>query len=247
MECRELHRDRRLAEHAVGPCRHAARADRRERILIGRDIAICVVRGESGLAQHVEGEAVAFRFERLRDVERFRDRAAEHELLAHDAHRMLHGIADEGLARARHEPLQIAADIGCRVVAERDEAAGEHQSPGRGIDEKRIRTGRHGAPMLAADLVGDELVRRVGVGNAQQRLGKAHQHHALLGGERVFLHEGVDAALLAAPGPHRGDKLAGEFGDLRGLALIEPRLGGKRAHEGRLVRKEHGGDGAPVV
>ena len=54
-------------------------------------------------------------------------------------------------------------------------------------------------PILAADLVGDELVGGVGVGDAQQRLGEAHEHHALFGGERVFLHEGIDAALLARP------------------------------------------------
>ena len=35
-----------------------------------------------------------------------------------------------------------------------------------------------------ADLLGDQRIGRVGVGDAQQRLGEAHQDDALLGGER---------------------------------------------------------------
>ena len=93
-------------------------------------------------------------------------------------------------------------------------------------------------PFLAADLVGDELVGGVVVGDAQQRLGKAHQHHALFGGKRIFLHEGIDAALLLAPGPDRGDKLARQFMGLPAFLGREPRLMRQLAHQHGFVRKE---------
>ena len=47
------------------------------------------------------------------------------------------------------------------------------------------------APFAAADLVGDEGVARRGVGNAQQRLGEAHQRDALLAGKLVFVHQAL--------------------------------------------------------
>ena len=98
-------------------------------------------------------------------------------------------------------------------------------------------------PVLAADLVGDQLVGRPGVRNAEQRLGEAHQDHALFGGERVLLHEGVDAALLAAAGPHRRDELAGEFGNAALLVGGKRGFGRKAADHRRLVGKEPVGDG----
>ncbi len=70
-----------------------------------------------------------------------------------------------------------------------DELAGDQQTPGRGVDERRGRLADMGAPFAAADLVGDQRVARRGVGDAQQRLGQAHQRDALLAGEVVFAHQ----------------------------------------------------------
>ena len=55
-------------------------------------------------------------------------------------------------------------------------------------------------PPSLADLLGDQGIGRVLVGDAQQGLGEAHQDDALLGGEAVFVHEGIDAAVLVAIG-----------------------------------------------
>ena len=57
-----------------------------------------------------------------------------------------------------------------------------------------------------ADLLRDQRVGRVLVGNAQQRLGEAHQDDALLGGQPVLVHEGIDAAVLVAVGARRADQ-----------------------------------------
>ena len=114
MQRRELHRDRRPRKNVVAGRRRGHIFDR---LHIGGVIALGIGGGVGGLAQHVEGEAIAFRLERPRHVQGFIDGAAEHELPAHDAHRLFHGIADEGLARARHQALEIAADVGLGIAA----------------------------------------------------------------------------------------------------------------------------------
>ena len=98
MECRQLDRNRRPAKHSIRPRRHGGVSNRRERSLIGGEINSGIRPGEGRLAEHVIGEAIAFCLERLRDIERFGDRPAKHELPAHDPHGLFHGIADEGLA-----------------------------------------------------------------------------------------------------------------------------------------------------
>ena len=80
------------------------------------------------------------------------------------------------------------------LVDRGDELAGDQQAPGGGVDERRGRLADMGAPFAAADLVGDQRVARRGVGNAQQRLGHAHQRDALLAGKVVFAHQSLDQA-----------------------------------------------------
>jgi len=72
-------------------------------------------------------------------------------------------------------------------------------------------------PAPAADLLGDQLIGRVGVGNAQQSLGEAHQDDALLGGERVLVHERIDATVLMAIGARGLDQPRRQLGDPRTL------------------------------
>ena len=50
-------------------------------------------------------------------------------------------------------------------------------------------------PVGGGNLVADQLVDGLGVGDAQQRLGEAHQRHAFLRGQGVFVQEGVEPAL----------------------------------------------------
>ena len=94
-------------------------------------------------------------------------------------------------------------------------------------------------PPLAADLVGDELVLGLAVGDAQQRLGEAHEHHALFRGERILLHEGIDPTLLTAPCPHRRHQLAGQLGNLPALFRGKARLPGKLSHRLSFVGEQH--------
>jgi hypothetical protein len=74
--------------------------------------------------------------------------------------------------------------------------AGDDEAPGGGVDEKRAPAANMGLPVAAGDLVADQRVAGGGVGNAQQRFGKAHQRHALMAGERIFLHQTFDAGAL---------------------------------------------------
>ena len=62
---------------------------------------------------------------------------------------------------------------------ELDDAAGEQQRPGRSIDEQAVGVPEVALPIAAGDLLGDELVRGLAVGDAQQRLRDAHQDDAL--------------------------------------------------------------------
>ncbi len=52
------------------------------------------------------------------------------------------------------------------------------------------------------ELVADQLVGGVLVGNAQQRFGHAHQQHAFLAAEVVLAHEGFDRRPWSARGAH---------------------------------------------
>ncbi len=61
-------------------------------------------------------------------------------------------------------------------------------------------------PVADADLVADQRVARGAVGDAQQRLGEAHQRDALLARQREFLDHALDDA-GARFSPQRLDKL----------------------------------------
>ena len=150
--------------------------------------------------------AIALALGRAGAVERLLDRAPHDELVAEDAHRRGHRLAHHRLARARGEAAQRGAQI-VRRRARRATAAGQHQRPGRGVDEERVRMAEMARPIGRAELVADQPVDGLGVGHAQQRLGEAHQRHALLRGQRVFVQERVDAAVAdgARGGPRRRD------------------------------------------
>ena len=81
-------------------------------------------------------------------------------------------------------------------------------------------------PSGAADLVADQKVRGVTVGNAQERLGEAHQHHAFLGIEAEFNQERVEAAGFAALPAHAFHQCPGE--GLGALLGIERQLGARQ-------------------
>ncbi len=64
-------------------------------------------------------------------------------------------------------------------------------------------------PIRGTELVRDEPVRRVGIGNAQQRFGEAHQHDAFAGRQVVRAQQRVDAAGLSLTAADRRDEGCG--------------------------------------
>ena len=75
---------------------------------------------------------------------------------------------------------------------------GQHQAPRRRVDQQRVGRAEMPLPVAARELVADQQVRRAGVGNAQQRLGDAHQQHAFLRRQVVLLQERFDAGVALA-------------------------------------------------
>ena len=120
--------------------------------------------------------------------------------------------ADERLAAAGDEAGQRRRQA--RLAGRRRQPAGDHEAPGRGVDEQRRAAADMRAPVAGRDLVADQRVAGRGVGNAQQRLGEAHERHALLARQRIFLDQALDARCPVL-GAQRGDQLAG--GGPRGL------------------------------
>ena len=178
------------------------------------EVAQRVGLGARGLAEHVVGIEIAFRGHRAAALDRLGDGAAEHELLAHLAHRRGDRGADHRLAEPAHHRAQRAFDAALAFV---EHAAGQHQRPGRGVDEDRGRAARMRRPVLRRDLVADQLVHRLGVGHAQQRLGEAHQRHAFLGREAVGGEEDLHQPRVgrAAHRPHQIGGMPGDCGALR--------------------------------
>ncbi len=180
-----------------------------DRLRIGVVIALGVGRRARAFAQHVEGIAIACCPSPRPPLQRFLDRPSTDELAGQDAHGIKHGLADDGLAAFRDKPAQ---DI-LRLVVETDDAAGEQKAEGRGVDEKRVRLAEMGFPIANAQLVLDQTVAGLGVGNAQQRLGEAEQHHAFLARQPVLLQKSVEPAPargLPALLAHRQHELARE-------------------------------------
>jgi hypothetical protein len=100
-------------------------------------------------------------------------------------------------------------------------------------------------PLAVRDLVADERIARVGIGNAQQRLGQAHQRHAFLRRQRVFLqqalHEAGAAAGVLAVAQLLGDAV--REGMRFGLAGRQARLREQRRQRLGLGAAVGGGDG----
>ena len=156
--------------------------ERRDRVGIGLQIAQRVGFRAGRLAQHVEGIEIALLDHRATALHRFRDGAAKHELLAHFAHRGGNRLADDRFAETANHGAQGSFDAAFAFV---ENAAGEHQRPGRRVDEDGTRSARMRRPVVRRDLVGDQFVHGLGVGHPQQRFRQAHQRHALAGRKAV--------------------------------------------------------------
>jgi hypothetical protein len=85
------------------------------------------------------------------------DVAAHDELLAEDAHGGDHRLPDHRFAGARDHAFERAAEVAVFVV-EIDDAAGEHQRPGAGIDKGTVRGPEPFFPFGVADLVANQAI-----------------------------------------------------------------------------------------
>jgi hypothetical protein len=121
-----------------------------------------------------------------------------------NAHRLLDGGARHRLAELAHEARIPGARVADVAAVECDHASREHQSPRRGIHQHRFGIAEMLVPVAARNLVGDEPVGGLAIGDAQQRLGETHQNHALARRQAVFPQERVERA--AAP-PRRAYRL----------------------------------------
>ena len=217
-------------------------ADRLDRFHVALEVAQRVGFGAGPLAQHVIGEQVAARLQRSGASQRFLDGAAEHEVVGQDAHGLAQRLTNEGLAGARDETLHHAGGAGTLVGAELDHAAGQHQAECRGVDEQAVGGAQVLVPLAAADLLGDQRIGGVLVGDAQQGLGQAHQDDAFLAREAVLVHEGVDAAMLVAVGARGAGQPAGQLGDAPALVIGVDGPLDQTADQAGLIEQVIGGD-----
>ena len=177
---------------------------------VGFGVADRVRGGFRRLAQHVVGIGVAIGFKLGGAGHRGPDGFAQHELLAHFLHGALHRQTDHRFAQAADGGAQVA-DHARRAFVQH--LAGQHQRPGRGIDQGRGGLAQMAAPVRRCDLVFDQAVDGVGVGHPEQRLGQAHQGDAFVGRQPVFGQKH-----LHQPRSHIGTDQAHQIGATRGNA-----------------------------
>jgi len=193
--------------HALGVAPHLA--DGLDGPGIDFLVADGVLAGAGTLAQHVETAQPAFAG---RAFQRPLDRATDHELFTHHPHCRSHGLADHRLTDAARHPAQEAGQVALGVLVDLDQLAGQHQPPCRGVDEQAFGLAQMLGPVGRADLLRDQPVARLLVGNTQQGLGHTHQGQTLAGAQRKLLQEALDHALamIVLAGPlHQFDGLGG--------------------------------------
>ena len=174
---RELDGNTRAFVNAPALC---SLADGVDGLLVGLQIAQCVLLGGGGFAQHVVGVAKAFVFELAAVGQRRSNGLAGHELLAHHAHGGVHALANQWLPTLGNQAGEGAAQF--LLAVHTDQLARNHQPPGGGVHEQGRGVGMR-LPVALADLVADQRIARGAVGDAQQGLGQTHQGHTLLAGE----------------------------------------------------------------
>ena len=113
-----------------------------------------------------------------RSPERFLDCASHDELAAEDMHRRSHRLAHHRFAGASNKAAQSGAQIVGRWGGAQ-QAARQHQCPGRRVDEYRLRPPEMALPVRLADFVADQPVDSLRIRDAQQCFGEAQERHPL--------------------------------------------------------------------
>ena len=239
MQRRQLDRDPRTVDES--PSRALA-ADGGDGVLVGVEVALGVTPGMGRLAQHIVGMAIAVGLVFAGAVESLVDGASHDELAAHDPHRLDHRLADHRFAASRDQPAQERSRIADPRLLHANDPAGEHQRPGRGIDEQRLAAAQVPIPPGVADLVGDQFIGRLRIGDPQKRLRQAHQHHPFLAGQVVFVHEGVEPARALRTVTNSLDEGRRPGGDSPARRDAGIGLGDQRFDAGRFVGEGRGLD-----
>ena len=231
MERRQFDRDARVHADVVGG---AAWCERRDRVGIGEMVALGVGVRAGRFAQHVVGIGIAPFLHAGGALGRLLDGPAEHELAAEFLHGLPDGGAHDRLAETFHHALDGVdhADL----VERREHLAGQHQSPGRGVDQRRAGLAEMGAPAPGRDLVLDQGIDRLRIGHAQERFGQAHERDTLLGRKAVFPEEAFHHGRLRVV-PHGSDKIRRFAGN--GLTLLRAKACAfdQAAHRRRFVHQ----------
>ena len=181
VECGQLNRN------AMAAC--CIFAHRRNCILIGRKIARGVIICSRTFAQHIKACGKPAIFARVHALHRLFDIAAHDKDLPHHPHRSTNGLADKGLARARDQTLKAAAFVFAQY------RFAKHQPPCCAVDQDARRLPLMRAPIGIGQLVSNQQVGGVGIGHAQERLGKREQGCAFLAAQTVFLQKPVHPAI----------------------------------------------------
>ena len=186
MQCRQLDRDARRIEDFTAT---GSTPDSRDRRRVGLPVTLRIGGRQRGLAEHIERVAIASVGLLLRALHRRGDRAAHYILMAHDPHRLTNGQAHYRLTGLVGDPGQHRAKIRAGRLPDANHASGQHQPPGRRVDEQRLASAEVRFPVSAGEFVGNQRLGGLIVRNPQQRLGQAHQHNALFRGQVIFAHE----------------------------------------------------------
>ena len=213
-------------------------SDRLDRAGIGVEIAGGIIGRARAFAEHVERVALMARGMRLRARQRGFNSLAEHEMVAHQPHRLPRRRAHGRRAQPFGEP----SDGPLRSLAGLDHAGRHAKRPGRSVDQERARSRFVVDEVALAELVLDELVGGAGVRHPQQRFRQHHQRQSFLGRQREFAQHVLDAAERIVIGPDRLDQPRRRAVDAGLLRPIQPhgpeQAVGHRAIIGRVGRAE---------
>ena len=192
--------------------------ERGDRVGVREVVTPCVGPGAGRLPQHVVREAVALRLHRGRAVPGLAHVPPEHELVPELAHRLRDRGADDRLAEASDRFVQRPRQTVLRLA---EHLAGEQERPCRGVHQRRARMTQVRRPVRRPDLVLDQRIDGLHVRDSQQRLGEAHERHALACREPVLgekaLHDGG-----SGPRPGGADQLDRADDDRFPIGALEP-------------------------
>ena len=186
-----------MLERWCGAASRTRCADDVDRVFVRSQVTLGIRERTRALAQHVERAQSHLGLARAARQRLF-DAASDDEFTADDAHRTAHGEPHQRFARLAPELADPRRGIGLDRGIEFQHAAGQHQAPGRCVDEQRFGFAGMRRPVAGGELLGNQPVGGRIVGNPQQRFGDAHEGDALLIRQAELLQEGIQKRPLVA-------------------------------------------------